>query len=112
MAEPPFRATIGPMSLYAPVLKLAVTWRATSTPSLVTPVFILDCRGMFAYRDKFFFSPENDFHRPIRFKAKNEVIGSNRSEPFDPNPPPKVSTMTLTLASGRLKISAIWERMA
>ena len=44
--------------------------------------------------------------------AKKAVIGSTLSDPFDPNPPPKVSTTTLTLASGRLSSSAIWERIA
>src|SRR5262249_59087003 len=40
IAEPPLRATTGPISLYAPVLKLALTLRATSTPSFLTPVFM------------------------------------------------------------------------
>src|SRR5262245_66365967 len=45
IAEPPLRATTGPISLYAPVLKLALTLRATSTPSFLITGFMLIVAG-------------------------------------------------------------------
>ena len=98
MAEPPLRATTGPMSLYAPVLKFAVTCRATSVPSFITPVLMRMVAGCLHTVTNSSSLLSTIFTGRFDFNAKNAVIGSSRSEPFEPKPPPKVSTITRTAA--------------
>src|SRR5262245_716559 len=112
IADPPLRATTGPISLYAPVLKLALTLRATSTPSFLTPVFMRIVAGCLHTVTNSSSLLSIILTGRFAFSAKNDVMGSNLSDPFDPKPPPRVSTITLTRASGRLNNSAICERMA
>src|SRR4026209_1334472 len=90
MAEPPLRATTGPISLYAPVLKFAVTWRATRVPSFITPVLMRMVAGCLHTVTNSSSLLSTIFTGRFDFNAKNAVIGSSRSEPFEPKPPPKV----------------------
>ena len=77
------------------MLKSAITWRAINTPSLVTPVFIRTVAGCLHTVTNSSSRFSTIFTGRFDFRARKETIGSNLSDPFDPNPPPKVSTTTL-----------------
>ena len=70
MAEPPLRATTGPISLYAPVLKFGDHLARHQHAVFSHAGFYAHGRGMFAYRDKFFFSFQYDLYRPIRLPCQ------------------------------------------